>query len=176
MSAVISDSTAPETRVFRAPDIQLLRAELGTVRGLRVISENRVLHLQAQVHDQNKPPLQQWFELIPEIQAQARESIKRQMEEWFGWMDGILDVHRSNFVFRDPMPEQLAEHKTGLEFAIEYGRLIHTLLDDPGFHEPDLVSRLKVRMRQLQDAYETFHDATLSEAQAEDVLKQVFLE
>jgi len=60
------------------------------------------------------------FELIREIQAQARDSIKREMEAWFDWMDGILDMHRSNFVFREPTPEQLTEHKTGLEFAIEY--------------------------------------------------------
>jgi hypothetical protein len=176
MSAAISVSKAPETQVFRAPDIQLLRADVGTVRGLRVISENRVPHVQAQIRDANKPQMERWFELIPEIQAQARDSIKRQMEEWFGWMDGIMDVHRSNCVFREPTPVQLAEHKIGLEVALEYCRLINTLIDDPGFNEPDLVSRLQVRMRQLQDAYDTFHDPTLSDAQAEEVLKQVFPE
>ncbi len=149
---------------------------MGTVRGLRVISENRVPLVQTQIRDPNKPQMEQWFELIPEIQAQARDSIKRQMEEWFSWMDRISDVHRSSCVFREPTLGQLAEHKIGLEFAIEYGRLINTLIDDPGLDEPDLVSRLQVRIRQLQDAYDTFHDTTFSDAQAEEVLKQVFPE
>jgi hypothetical protein len=39
-----------------------------------------------------------------------------------------------------------------------------------------LVSRLQVRARQLQDDYDTFHDTTLSDTQAEEVLKQVFPE
>jgi len=55
-------------------------------------------------------------------------------------------------------------------------RLINTLIDVPGFNEPDLVSGLQVRLRQLQDAYDTFHDLTHSDAQAEEVLKQVFPE
>jgi hypothetical protein len=91
-------------------------------------------------------------------------------------MDGMLEVHRSNFVFREPTPAQLEEHKTGLKLAIRYCLLINTLISDPDFNEPDLMSRLQVRIRQLQDAYDTFHDATLSEEQAEEVLKRVFPE
>jgi hypothetical protein len=77
---------------------------------------------------------------------------------------------------REPTPAQLAEHKTALELAIEYCRFIKTLIDDPGYNEPDLVSRLQVRMRQLQDAYDTFHNLALSDEQAEKLLKQVFPE
>jgi hypothetical protein len=39
-----------------------------------------------------------------------------------------------------------------------------------------LAARLQVRIRQLQDAYETFHDPTLSNEQADGVLKKVFAE
>jgi len=80
------------------------------------------------------------------------------------------------FVFREPTQAQLQEHKAGLKLAIRYCLFINTLIADPDFNEPDLVSRLQVRVRQLQDAYDTFHDAALSDAQAEEVLKQVFLE
>ena len=113
---------------------------------------------------------------VPDIQAQVLDLTKRQIEQWFEWMDGMLDVHRSNFVFREPTPAQIEEHKTGLKLAIRYCLFINTLIADPDFNEPDLVSRLQVRTRQLQDAYDTFHDPTLSDAQAEEVLKQVFPE
>jgi hypothetical protein len=113
---------------------------------------------------------------VPEIQAQARDLTKRQIEQWFDWVDGILDVHRSSFVLREPTPAQLAEHKTVLKLAIRYCLFINTLIADPEFNEPDLVSRLQVRVRQLQDAYDIFHDTTVSDAQAEEVLKQVFPE
>jgi len=113
---------------------------------------------------------------VPDIQAQARDLTLRQMEQWFDWMDGMLEVHRSMFVFREPAAAQLKAHKNGLKLAIRYCLFINTLIADPDFNEPDLVSRLQVRVRQLQDAYDTFHDATLSDAQAEEVLKQVFPE
>jgi hypothetical protein len=113
---------------------------------------------------------------VPDIQAQAHDLTKQQMEQWFAWMDGMLNVHRSNFVFREPTPAQLTEHKTGLKLAIRTCLHLNTLIADPDFNEPDLVSRLQVRIRLLQDAYDTFHDTTLSDAQAEEVLKQVFPE
>ncbi|MGD0815478.1 MAG: hypothetical protein ABSA83_17910 [Verrucomicrobiota bacterium] len=111
---------------------------------------------------------------VPDIQAQARDLTKRQMEQWFVWMDGMLAIHRGNFVFREPTPAQLEEHKTGLKLAIRCCLFINTLIADPDFNDPDLVSRLQVRVRQLQDAYDTFHDTALSDAQAEEFLKQVF--
>jgi hypothetical protein len=176
MNAAIAERRDSEIHVSGAPNIQLLRAGVEMVHGLAVISENRVPHIQTQVRDSIKPQMEQWLDLIPEIEAQARDLTKRQLEQWFDWMDGILAVHRSSCVFREPTPAQLAEHKKGLELAIEYCRFINNLIDDPGFNEPDLVSRLKVRIRQLQDAYDTFHDTTLSDAQAEEVLNQVFPE
>ena len=112
----------------------------------------------------------------PDIQAQARDLTKRQIEQWFDWMDGMLEIHRRNFVFREPTPGQLEEHKTGLKLAIRHCLLINTLIADPDFNEPEKVSRLHVRFRQLQDAYDTFHDPTLSDRQAEEVLKQIFPE
>jgi hypothetical protein len=115
-------------------------------------------------------------EALPDIQAQARDLTLRQMEQWFDWMDGMLEVHRSMFVFREPTPEQLKTHKNGLKLAIRNCLLFNTLIADPDFNEPDLAARLQVRVRQLQDAYDTFHDPNLSDAQAEAVLKQVFPE
>jgi hypothetical protein len=113
---------------------------------------------------------------LPDIQAQARDLTLRQIEQWFEWMDGMLEVHRSMFVFREPALEQLKAHKNGLKLAIRYCLVINTLIADPDFNEPELAARLLVRVRKLQDAYDTFHDPSLSDAQAEEVLKQVFPE
>ncbi len=60
--------------------------------------------------------------------------------------------------------------------AIRMSHFINALIADPDFNEPDLTARLRVRIRQLQDAYDTFHEATLSDAQAGEFLKQVFPE
>ena len=112
----------------------------------------------------------------PDIQTQARDMTRRQLQEWFFWMDRMLDIHRSNFIFREPTPAELAEHKTGLKAAIRTCHIINALIADPDFNEPDLPARLQVRIRQLQDAYDTFHDATLSDAQAGKILNQLFPE
>ncbi len=113
---------------------------------------------------------------IRDIQAQGHEMFRRQMQEWFGWMDHFLDVHRNNFVFRQPAPIQLEEHKRLLKESIRTCLFFNALIADPDFNEPDLTARLQVRIRQLQDAYDTFHDATLSDEQAEKILEQVFPE
>jgi hypothetical protein len=109
-----------------------------------------------------------------DIQSQAHEITRQQMQQWFDWMDRILDIHRANFVFREATPAELQEHKAALKHAIRTCHVINTLIADPDFGEPDLVSRLRVRVQRLEDAYNTFHDPTLSDEQAEKVLKSVF--
>jgi hypothetical protein len=113
---------------------------------------------------------------LSRIQARGHEIPKVQMQEWFNWIDQLLDVHRSQFVLREATPAQLEEHKIVFKEAIRYCLAIHTLVADPDFNEPELVARLHVRIRQLQDAYDTFHDATLSTQEADEVLKRVFPE
>lgn len=113
---------------------------------------------------------------IPDVQSQARDITMRQLQEWFDWMDRILDIHRANFVFRQPAPKELEEHKTALKLSIRTCLLINALIADPDFNEPGLARRLQVRIRKLQDAYDTFHDTTLSDEQAEKILKQAFPE
>ena len=111
-----------------------------------------------------------------DIQIEAHEISRRQIQQWFDWMDGILNIHRANFVFREAAPEQLSEHKAALKLAIRTCLWINTLIADPDFNEPELVSRLQTRTRQLQDAYDTLFDSTLSASEAEKIVKQVFPE
>lgn len=113
---------------------------------------------------------------IPDVQAEAHEIVKEQVRVWFDWIDRMLDIHRANFVLREAKAAELEQHKTGLKLAIRMSLLINTLIEDPDFNEPELVSRLKVRIQQLKDAYDTFHDSELSEERAEEILKQVFPE
>jgi hypothetical protein len=115
-------------------------------------------------------------ERIPDLQTQPRAMIRRQVQEWFEWMDHILDVHRSHFVFRAPAPTQLQAHKQILMEGIRTCLFFNALIADPDFNEQELAARLQVRIRQLQDAYDTFHDAGLSDEQAGKILKQVFPE
>lgn len=112
---------------------------------------------------------------IQGIQSKAHDIPKRLLQDWFICMDGILDIHRSNFVFRSPTQAELEEHKILLKESIRTCHLMNALVADPDFNEPELAARLQVRIRQLQDAYDTFH-ATLSDEQAERILQEVFPE
>ncbi len=115
-------------------------------------------------------------ERIPRLQSQAHDITRRQLQEWFDWMDGILDIHRDSFIFREPTTDELAKHRTALKTAIRTSHFILALIADPDFNEPELAARLQIRIRQLQDAYDTFHDPALSDVQAEKILNQVFPE
>jgi hypothetical protein len=101
---------------------------------------------------------------------------RRQLLEWLGWMDEVLNVHRNEFVFQLPNAVQLAEHKKALEQCIQIGHFAALALSSSLNFDRDLMPRLQVRIRQLQDAYDTFHDETLSDDQAEKILQQVFPE
>jgi len=113
---------------------------------------------------------------FPDIQVQARQTMHRHILEWFDLCDRVLDIHRDNFVFRDPPPGELAQHKIALKAIIRTCLLINAWASDPEFEDADLAARLQIRIRQLKDAYETFHDPELSDEKAEHILKQVFPE
>ena len=115
-------------------------------------------------------------ERVLDIQSEGREIARRQLQDWFDWMDRILDIHRSNFVFRQATPKELEEHGLALKAAIRTSHLIHALVADPDFNDSNLTSRLQVRIRQLQDAYDTFHDAAPSDDEGGKILKEVFPE
>jgi len=100
----------------------------------------------------------------------------RQVQEWFDLCDRVLDIHRANFVLREPTPAQREAHKTALRTILRTCLLINARVLDPEFHEPHLASRLQVRIKQLEDAYNTFHDPELSDEKAERVLRQIFPE
>ena len=115
-------------------------------------------------------------ERMPDIEMQAKELTKLQMQQWFDWMDRILEVHRSNFVLREATPPKIEKHKSVLKLAIRTCHLINALIADPDFNEPDLVSRLQIRIRQLQYAYSLVDDSKLSEEEAEQLLQRLFPE
>jgi hypothetical protein len=110
----------------------------------------------------------------PDLRAQAHDITRRQMQQWFDWMDRVLDIHRSNFVFREPTENQLREHELGLKLAIRTCNSIYSLIADPDFADTDLLARIRIRMRQLEDAYFTLHDSELSPGKANQILQQIF--
>lgn len=109
-----------------------------------------------------------------DIQGRTREFVRRQTLEMCRLCDEMLDVHRSNFVYREPSPKELREHHTNLKWAIRFCRIMHTQLSDPDFDDRELAAEIEIRIRQMQDAWDTFHDPQLSAADAERVLAEVF--
>ena len=120
---------------------------------------------------------------LPDLRAQVHEGTKRvrkkiqeTLEEWFQICDHILDAHRSRFLFREPTPVELEEHKIAVSECIETCKLMAAQLDSRSAAERDLLARLQIRIRQLKDAYDTFHDPSFSDEEARRILKQVFPE
>jgi hypothetical protein len=111
----------------------------------------------------------------PDLLAQAHDITRRQMQQWFDWMDRVLDIHRSNFVFREPTAAELKSHETVIGVATRTCKWMSTLIANPDF-DSEMQSRLSIRMKQLEDAYNTFHDPGISEEKANQVLRQVFPE
>jgi hypothetical protein len=103
-------------------------------------------------------------------------AVKSKVTEMLDIFDGMLAVHRANFVFREATPEELEEHEAGFKAAIRCAYGLNSVIADPDFDEPDLVRRLQIRIRQLEDAYRTFNGRAPSPEQERYIAQHVFPE
>lgn len=148
------------------------------------IAEGRIPDIRKEVHEAKSRQLQGWYglggwilklECDAEIQKKARETTNHLMEDWFKICDRILDIHRSNFLFREPTAHDLEEHKIAVGECVETCRtMAGQLEDDPSPEIRDLASRLEIRIRLLTDAYTLFHDPKFSGEEAERLLNEIF--
>ncbi len=113
---------------------------------------------------------------VHEGAERVRKRIQETFEEWFSICDHILDVHRTRYLFRVPNAHELEEHKIAVGESIETCSAMAAQLDTRSPVERELLGRLQIRIRQLKDAYETFHDPHFTDEDADRILKRVFHE
>lgn len=90
-------------------------------------------------------------------------------------MDHVLEAHRLLYVYRNAGAYVgLSHHEKGFKMALRYSHFAYAVISDPDFNEPVLLRRLKVRIQKLQDAYDTFHDAEVTDQKADRILAEVF--
>lgn len=111
-----------------------------------------------------------------DFSMQNREMMKQWALLAMEQADEALDIHRRYHLFRQSSSAKLALHKISLKLVIKECALFHAMFADPDFYDSGLTTRLHVRISQLRDAYDTLYDATLSDDDAQKVLKQVFPE
>lgn len=116
--------------------------------------------------------------VLATIQRHIEETarVKQQMEEWFNECDRLLDLHRSKFVLGKPSVPELEWHKFAIGACLQCCRTIATKVVAQPFGDSELLARLQIRIRQLEDAYNTFHDPNLSDDEAERILSKAFPE
>lgn len=114
----------------------------------------------------NTPGVEAVLDLRTEVHEGAkriRKKIRDSFEEWFRVCDHILDVYRARFLMREPTAGELEEHRVAVGECIATCEGMAAQLDGGSDEERELLSRLEVRIRQLKDAYDTFHDPAFSE-------------
>jgi hypothetical protein len=97
-----------------------------------------------------------------------------QVERWLNFCDDVLDWHRERMLLGDPDSATMEEHGRTLKWVIRFTRMMHAEAADLDFPPRALAQRVAIRLRQLEDAWGTFHDSTLSPAEADRILAQVF--
>src|SRR5262249_12282731 len=113
---------------------------------------------------------------VHEAAERVRKRIQESFEDWFLICDHILDVHRSRYLFRQPSARELEDHKTAVSECIETCAAMAAQFTVRLPVDHDLLARLQARMRQLKDAYDTFHDPQFGDEDADEILKRVFPE
>lgn len=103
-----------------------------------------------------------------------QEAAGHQIEHWLDFCDNVLDWNRDQMLCGDPDQAMLEEHRQTLKWIIRFTRMMHAEVSDLDFPSREMARRLAVRLRQLEDAWGTFHDPSVSPAEANSILADVF--
>ena len=103
-----------------------------------------------------------------------QEAAEHQIEHWLSFCDGVLDWNRDRMLCGDPDQAMLEEHRRTLKWVIRFTRMMHGEVSDLDFPSREMARRLAVRLHQLEDAWGTFHASSLSPAEADRILADVF--
>jgi len=98
----------------------------------------------------------------------------RQIRDWFEVCDQFMAWQRANLLLTEPSPETLAQHRSALSFLLRFTRLMHCEASDPEFYDKTLAHDFEWRLRKLEDSWTMFHDHSMTTAQANAILQQVF--
>lgn len=109
-----------------------------------------------------------------DIRAKVHETTRNQVQQWFDLCDWVLDIHRDRFVRREPSAEELEQHRQGVGECINGCHALTAVLEGDSIEDRRLASGLRIRLKQLEDAYNTFHDSDLSDEEANQILERVF--
>jgi hypothetical protein len=86
---------------------------------------------------------------------------------WMKRVDVLLELHRTQFLPRQPAEAELRLHKAALEIALQSGELLNGGVEN---------AEISLRLGLLTDAYTLFHDDSFSAQNAERTLTEVFPE
>ena len=103
-----------------------------------------------------------------------QEAGQQHIERWLSFCDDVLDWNREQMLLGNPAPAILEEHRRTLKWIIRFTRMMHAEVSDLDFPSRQFAQRLAVRLQQLEDAWATFHDHSLSAMEADRILAEAF--
>ena len=107
--------------------------------------------------------------------ATLAEAARHNVETTLGACNAFRRWHRENFVLKRPTLEQVAEHGMDVRILLLMLRWLQATVADPGTPARDLLPRVEVMLRLLEDCWQYVHEP-MSKAEAEKLLAEVFPE
>lgn len=111
--------------------------------------------------------------------ANALEGIelwaRRHTQEWCEMCDEFKEVTRQTMLARQPSGSELEQHRRGLKMFLRMTRLLHAEVADPDFPDRSLASELAIRLRQMEELWETIHNP-MPDDEADKLLRMAFPE
>jgi len=74
---------------------------------------------------------------------------------------------------RQPSRSELAENRRRMKLFLRMTRLLHTEVADPDFPDRSLADELAIRLRQMEDLWETIHNP-MPDDEADKILSEAF--
>ena len=111
---------------------------------------------------------------LTEPAGERASSLEEYFQRWLDWTDGFLEWERREILLGQPSEKILAKHRSDLKWMLRALRLHNVVTKDPEFPFPKYAKDVDGRLLQLEESWKLIHGQTMTEAEADQVLKTAF--
>ena len=101
-------------------------------------------------------------------------SMEDYFHRWLNWTDGFMEWERQQIILGQPSESTMAKHRKALKWVLRTLRGMHSVVKDPEFPLPAFAKEVDGRLLQLEESWKLIHGQTMTEDEADAVIKSAF--
>lgn len=112
--------------------------------------------------------------LLKKLENIFHEAAGTQAEIWSKICGEFMETHRAFLEADQPSEELIHAHRTALKWMLRMTRMIECTVADPDYPDKRISDEIRGRLLQLEYSWDETHGNTMTKAESEKLLAQVF--